>query len=332
MFPPWWTSPRAPRLDRAARDSLRRSRRWGGAMLGLGLVLFTAFLVVVNVRDDRAVELQRSGTRIPGFVTATCGCGDGGTVTAQYPFEHAVRSTKVRLGNDSPRYHLGERVVVLVDPHDSSHVTLRGEPNESPTTTLLLVALFTLGAVGLVIGTSGLVRVRRQRKLLEAATWSTVDVRWTAGPNRYRTARLAVADRGGHWHFARLGTASSWRLQSAGVRGAATVDVARGPSGRPSGRVILRVPGHDALVPVRILDTPVPADVLAVDATRVPPSASQLGRAVFVQLLAAVAFAILAVFAASNGRSVPTVLYGVGSVLLFFAAGATQARRRRLGR
>ena len=319
-------------LDPAARDSLRRSRRRGAAMLGLGLVLLVAFTVVVNVRDDRAAKLQHSGIRIPGVVTATCGCGDGGTVTAQYPFEHSVRSTKVRLGDGSPRYHLAERVVVLVDPDDPSHVTLRGEPNESPTTTLLLVALFAMSAAGLVIGASGLVHVRRQRKLLAAANWNPVDVRWTAAPNRYRSARLAVASADGNWYFARLGTSSSWRLQSDGVRGAATVEVARDPSAGPSGRVVLRVPGRDTLVPARILDTPVPADVLMTDPVRVPPTASQFRRAVLVQVLGAVVFAVLAVVDTSKGRSVPTVLYGVGSVLLFFAAGVTQARRRRLDR
>jgi hypothetical protein len=234
-------------LDDSARANLRRRRRLGWLTVVAGLALFVGFVIAVGVVERRRHDLQRYGVRVLGSVTETHGYGEGGSIEVEYLWQAAPRTITVHLVHSSPRYQVGQTVVVLVDPSDNSRVSVRGETNQSPWTVMPMIGAFVGAILFVVIGGQLVVRVRRQQTLLEREPWQRMPIRFAeigSGASRRVLVRLEPPDAEPEIH--RLTMIPKWARPLARRREAVEAEVARHDRS-----AIVRVPPSDALVSTR---------------------------------------------------------------------------------
>ena len=229
----------------ATARALRTYRRRALLQLLAGFALLVIFGVAASPVHNDYDRLERSGLHVTGQVTAA---GHGRSIAVVWDDAGRARTLHVRLDSSSPTYRIGQVVVVLVDPHDVSRATIKGEKNLRPLNTLGFVALVA-GGMLIFTGVYALARGRRQRRLLSTQLWRRVPVAY---------GRMPVAGRmvgGGEPalylrnddQVLKLAATSRWRLRRSGLPSAEEVDIA----GDVSGYVVVRAAGSEVLMSAR---------------------------------------------------------------------------------
>jgi hypothetical protein len=143
-------------------------------------------------------------------------------------------------------------VTVIVDRHDAHHITLPGETNQSPQTTLPTIYALVLGVAAMIVGTGGLVRAARQRRVLRRSPWRAVRARWKRGEGRRRRIPVLQLELAPNcWQPVRLAAATRWRLSKSRLRSAREVEIAGnehyGVIRTPGSRVVMSAKAHGAV-------------------------------------------------------------------------------------
>lgn len=235
-------------LDGRARQELHTYRRHAWIFVAAGLALLVGFVVAASWVAGAAEELEETGARVPGTVVERRGSGEDGSIVVEFSWEEELRTEVVQLDAESPRYQRHQPVTVLVDRDNPGRVSVLGEWNQSELTVLPMV-LALVGGVGMLItGVWGLVRARRQRRLLERTGWRRVACCY-AEINSGRSVRaLVVLDEAdGSKPVLTLASVGRWRLGKSGFRQATAVDVA----GSSNDYVVLRAPDEGPLMTAR---------------------------------------------------------------------------------
>jgi hypothetical protein len=156
------------------RASLDRERSWGLALLAGGLASLALFGMGLHLLERRSDVFDRNAARYPGVVVyvveATSRSG-GDRITVEWTEDGQVRRFEVGVG-DASVYGVGRAIDVLVDPVDTSVVTVPGELDPPWYVGPILVVALVAGIVIAPCATVCLVRIRRQRRLLGSARWS----------------------------------------------------------------------------------------------------------------------------------------------------------------
>ena len=96
-------------------------------------------------------RLGRTGLLATGTVQSTGRDGIVGfttrTVDLTYVWSGRTLHAKVHLGDDSPNYHPGQTVDVIVDPKDPGHIALPGTSNQSPLTVWPMIFALVGGVI-----------------------------------------------------------------------------------------------------------------------------------------------------------------------------------------
>ena len=242
------------------RSRLHRERIGATLLLSLGLLL-TLTVVIGAPRLDRMYSGRQSRLdRIPGEIVDVQETGgsdsDAGTAWVAYDLDHDQQFADVDVG-DTDDWHDGERVAVLVDPHDHSFVTLPGE-NYLPGWFGLWWIVLGAGRFAVVIGATALRRLPKVKRALAAGPWRSVvgrRIRAGAGDNALHLLFLPSVGGGSFWRLLRRpGKGSEFHVDVAGtddrelvVRPARIAADALGPI-RQDGRVC-RGPCHRRCAP-----------------------------------------------------------------------------------
>lgn len=157
--------------DLATARSLRRYRLVAWSWLVLGVVLFSGFLAGVSVEDKRAVRLLRVGVRTHGMVLSYHYGKYDKAITVQYAVGQKRRVSRINLNDNSPRYRLGEGVIVVYDPNNPSAVRTTTESNDPRGLTWLMILAFVGWICLWVVGIATCWRARRIRRILAAHPW-----------------------------------------------------------------------------------------------------------------------------------------------------------------
>lgn len=154
----------------------------------------------------------------------------------------------VHLDAESPTYREGQHVTVIVDRGNPARFTIRGETNQSPVTTWPMIGAFVGSASMLVLAGYSLTRVRRQRRCLVLHPWIRLACIYREIPAGSSVRPLLLLTPTEHQSVVlTLASIARWRLGKTGLRRASEIDV----SGDPSGYVVVRAPGFEALVSAR---------------------------------------------------------------------------------
>jgi hypothetical protein len=214
-------------IDAPGVRSSLRSYRWRAlAVLLAGIGLFVGFAAAAVKVETAADELQRTGYRVPGEIShVDPGFRTSGSVDITYTYLDVPRRAVVHLDSDSPRYQVGEPVVVVMDRDDPERVTLVGENNDPPATVLPMIAALIGGVIAMPAGGIALIRARRQRQLLAAEPWRRTKVRYrlvTAG----RSARgVLLVEHEGVAHLLLVPTMARYRLRNTQISDTGEVDL-----------------------------------------------------------------------------------------------------------
>jgi hypothetical protein len=160
------------------RQAVRRNVLMALGMLVGCVVLLGATTVYAGIREHNAERLEREGDRYQGEVLQFHRRvrSKGRAVKVGFVQDGELRAVNLDFGGGGRDYRKGERVTVLVDPDDRSNVTLPGEVEDDWLLSYLWVVAFSLGIVGLPLGSRRGLRALRQRRVLARAPWRRVRV------------------------------------------------------------------------------------------------------------------------------------------------------------
>jgi hypothetical protein len=224
-------------LDEPARRGLRRYFRRAAVTIVVGIVVLVATGIVARIGDDRADRLQRDGIEIQGVSFAATA---GSWVHFDYLFRGVQRHGAVRATRP---YSAGDFVVVLVDPDDSSRVTLLGERNEAPSTSWRLIELGIIGGAIVLLGVCSIGRGLRQRRFLSQHPWEDRPIRVVV-LSKWKRPSYQIAVGPKRWQPLDVSTTTPWRRAWSGMRSASLVEVAT-----VGGKyVLVRVPGSESVL------------------------------------------------------------------------------------
>lgn len=169
------TAAAAPRAIEA--EGVRAALRRRGVGRGLALLLGIAVLgaATVGILEHRRGEdaLARHGVEVTGRVVAT----GAGRVTVVFERGGRSKTFTANLSGSGPRFRVGQRILVLVDPQDLDRHRVKGQASPTDWTPILLGAVALSGAVLALIGAVGLARGRREARLLRSGSWRRVGLR-----------------------------------------------------------------------------------------------------------------------------------------------------------
>jgi hypothetical protein len=180
------------------RDTLRRARRRAQAILLVGLVLFTAFVVLADHFSTQSDWLRQSGVQVLGrvqSVTDDTRYSEGSAVVAYVAGARPLQEP-VDLGANASNYHVGQTVTVYYDPRHPARMTINDESNQPGWTVMPMVFMLVLGVGGLAWGSVVLASLRRSRQLLASQPWQTaVADTVTRGAGRSKSKWILVHGR-----------------------------------------------------------------------------------------------------------------------------------------
>ncbi len=226
------------------RFGLRRDRRRAWAVFAFAVFLFVSFVLAASAVEGEAEELERSGLRVDGVVSAF----SPERVDVEFVFASERRRERVQLDDSSPSYEEGQGVVVLVDRDDPDRITIEGEVNQSEWTVWPMIFAFIVGVLGMIGAPWSLLRIRRQRKLLSSHSWRRVSARYLEVPSGNTIRGLVRITENGAEHVVTLVTYARWSLRRRfGLRGADELDIV----GELPGYVVIRAVGSPRVASAR---------------------------------------------------------------------------------
>lgn len=200
LSPPGWDEIEPAFATEATRAAYRgRLTTTVAAAVGLtaGFVLF-GFLL--GESGSRLVALQENGVRVRGTVTDTTRDFPylNDSVHYRYEVDGEGRAGVVLLDDESPRYDVGEEVVVLADP-DTGVSTLKGEDNDPAWLVAAMIVLFIGGIAGPFLLGPRLLSWWRMSLVLRQLPWVPAKVRIQTyqGYKRQRLVALVEDPRAG---------------------------------------------------------------------------------------------------------------------------------------
>ncbi|MCU1623527.1 MAG: hypothetical protein JWL79_2372 [Frankiales bacterium] len=172
----------------------------------LGWSLLIATVVGINLQQGRADKLLGDGVPTPGTVVAVHGQDDLGSVEVTYLAAQIQERGKLELDSNSPRYHVGEHLSLLVDPGDPRHFRTELESNDPAGQTWLLVFGVVLGPTFILIGLVLLLRRAVLSRTVKAGPWARAQLyRLPAQGRRRIRSVIAVQDGTDHVNLALIG-------------------------------------------------------------------------------------------------------------------------------
>ncbi len=225
------------------RLGLRRDRRRAWGVLGLAIFLFVSFVVAANAVEGRAEEMERSGLRVDGVVSAQT----PERVDVEFVVAGERRRERVRLDDSSPSYEEGQGVVVLIDRDNPDRVTVQGEVNQSEWTVWPMIFAFLIGIFGMIGAPWSMLRIRRQRKLLSSHSWRRASAHYLEVPSGNTIRGLVRITEHGAEHVVTLVSYARWSLGRFGLRGADELEVV----GDLPGYVVIRAIGSTRVASAR---------------------------------------------------------------------------------
>jgi hypothetical protein len=239
-----WAEPGSA-YDDSARATVRKATWTYLVLMVLGFAAVVVSIVLINIVDNRQTALEQHGARVPGVVIGMRGQGENGAIRVAFAWNGIGRETVVHLDGGSPQYRLQESVTVLVDPHNPHHVSLPGETNTAPVTTLAMLLLMVWGAMLGVAAVFVLFATRRRRAVLRGHVWQHgVAYARVEGKGRGRRWRLYVSQADGPHALRILGKINGRR---AAALSSGSLDVA----GDVEKLVYVRAPGSPILIAAR---------------------------------------------------------------------------------
>lgn len=233
--------------EEPTRAAWRRYRRHAWLFTTIGLVLFIASTILINIINRPLERLEANGDRVHGVVIERrIGLRNAGSVTIEFSYGGAERRGTVELNDSSPHYSPGDAVTVLVDPSDPSNFTLEGEKNEPKAFVALISVVLLGGGFFLVTGTVSIWRSGRQRRRLRRSPWHGVAARSRvriAGGWRRLLLCLELPD--GRTEVVGLVYSLRWAQEE--IASVSELDVVGGQLGY----WVVRLPGQSRLVSAR---------------------------------------------------------------------------------
>jgi len=160
-----------------------------------------------------------------------------GSIDVTYRYLDVAHEKRINLDSESPEYHVGDQVTVLIDRNDLGHVTVLGETNQSPLTVWPMVAALIAGCVAVPVGAVSLLRVRRQRKLLAAEPWRRMPARYREVPRGRGAVRgVILVEEGRTRRIFTIPDTLRSRLRRAGLRDHGDIELV----GDVGGRIVVR--------------------------------------------------------------------------------------------
>ena len=237
--------PTARALDaEGVRSVLRRRRAARIAVVAIGVLALA--VAVVGIRDHHRDNdaVRRRGVEVTGRVLTA----SGSRVTVAYERSGRTTTFTASLDGSGPRFRVGQRILVIVDPKDPDYHRVKGQARAIDWTPILLGALGVAGLLLAVIGAIGLARGRREARLLRSGPWRHVGMRTarrTAPPGLGRYVTLV--NESGREHV--LGVTSTG-LGDGTMRSIYGRDRAE-IVGDPRRRIVLRPEGGSGFVSAR---------------------------------------------------------------------------------
>lgn len=225
------------------RVGLRRERRRARTVFALAVLLFLSFVFAAGAVEGEAEELEGSGLRVDGVVSAY----SPERVDVEFIFAGESRRERVQLDDSSPSYEEGQGVVVLVDRDDPDRMTIEGEVNQSDWTVWPMIFAFLVGVFGMISAPWSMLRIRRQRKLLSSHSWRRVSARYLEVPSGNTIRGLLHITENGAEHVVTLVTYARWSLRRFGLRGADGLEIV----GELPGYVVIRAIGSTRVASAR---------------------------------------------------------------------------------
>jgi uncharacterized protein DUF3592 len=134
----------------------RRFRRRALVVTLAGIVALMGWLVLIDRAEGQGMTLVARGAHARGVLTEVSpplgGGLTAGAVDVGYLYDGKYFQGHVFLDDSSPRYRVGQSVVVTVDPSQPQDVTVAGSDNESPSFVWMAVGLLVAGLILLILG------------------------------------------------------------------------------------------------------------------------------------------------------------------------------------
>jgi hypothetical protein len=145
------------------RSALKRYGRRAWAWLLAGGATLLAATVFLGVKSSDAKELLRTGRHTTGVVYSYGSLREGGEITVRYLAEGELREGSIHV---SEAFVPVERVEVIYDRSDPSHIRTPQDANESPLATRVVIYAIVFGLIMFGAGIVVLWRPRGWRRLL----------------------------------------------------------------------------------------------------------------------------------------------------------------------
>lgn len=234
------------------RSTLRRRRAARIAVVAIGVL--TLAVAVIGIRDHHRGNdaVRRRGVEVAGRVLTA----SGSRVTVAYERSGRTTTFTASLDGSGPRFRVGQRILVIVDPQDPGYHRVKGQARTTDWTPSLLGALGVAGALLMTIGAIGLARDRRELRLLGSGPWRRVGMRTarrTAPPGLGRY--VILVNESGREHVLGVTSTGLGDGTMRRIHGRDRAEIV----GDPRRRIVLRPEGDNGFVSAR------PAPSTAVD-------------------------------------------------------------------